>query len=98
MGTVQRTEESGRTTKNGPRVSKSPSVQVDGETSANSSDPSSVEDRRQRTVAICDVPDTVNESRIQAMAEKAGPVRKVILKTCSLVLEKVDISARGPLF
>ncbi|KAK5456845.1 Splicing factor [Exophiala xenobiotica] len=79
--TVQRTEESGRTTKDPSRVSKSPSVQVAGETSVNSSDLSSIEDRQQRTVAICDVPDTVNESRIRAMAEKTGPVRKVLLKT-----------------
>jgi hypothetical protein len=32
-------------------------------------------------VAISGVPDTINESRIKAIAEKTGPVRKVFLKT-----------------
>ncbi|KIX00594.1 uncharacterized protein Z518_09659 [Rhinocladiella mackenziei CBS 650.93] len=67
--------------------SKSPSMRSDGNhESAPSRKPSdhvvsSIEERRQRTIAICDVPDTVNESRIKAIAEKIGPVYKVILKT-----------------
>ena len=38
-------------------------------------------DRRERTVAISGVPDTVNQSRIRAAAEKFGTVRKIVLKT-----------------
>ncbi|KIW37443.1 uncharacterized protein PV06_10483 [Exophiala oligosperma] len=82
--TVSQVEEKGRTTKQGSRFSKSPSVQINGEDGANASakkKSSPIEDRKQRTVAIADVPDTVNESRIKAMAEKCGPVRKVVLKT-----------------
>ncbi|KAL2418226.1 putative RNA-binding protein [Exophiala dermatitidis] len=65
--------------------SKSPSAQPSGSSTALPTkperDPVSIEERRQRTVAICEVPDTVNESRIKAVAEKIGPVRKVLLKT-----------------
>lgn len=67
--------------------SKSPSVQPEPqpEAASTSEDPSTLatdlEERRQRTVALSDVPDTVNESRIKAMAEKIGPTRRVILKT-----------------
>ena len=67
--------------------SKSPSIQLDGDSESISAprksenDSSNIEGRRQRTIAISHVPDTVNESRIKAMAEKLGPVRKVILKT-----------------
>lgn len=65
--------------------SKSPSTQPDPQPTATSKDLNAdvmqTEDRRLRTVAISDVPDTVNESRIKAIAEKSGPVRKVILKT-----------------
>ncbi|KIW15092.1 hypothetical protein PV08_07879 [Exophiala spinifera] len=82
--TVSQMEEKGRSSKQGSRISKSPSAQAGGADRANASakrDISSIEDRKQRTVAITDVPDTVNESRIKAMAEKCGPVRKVVLKT-----------------
>lgn len=63
--------------------SKSPSTQPGGDLVSNPAehDAAFIEERKQRTVAICDVPDTVNESRIKAMAEKIGPVRKVLLKT-----------------
>lgn len=67
--------------------SKSPSSQPEGDSrSVSTAQPSDnnkafIEERRQRTLAICDVPDTVNESRIKAIAEDIGPVRKVILKT-----------------
>lgn len=67
--------------------SKSPSIQPDPQSRRNSTSKDlnaeviELEERRQRTVAISGVPDTVNESRIRAIAEKAGPVRKVILKT-----------------
>lgn len=82
--TVSEVEAKGRSSKQGSRFSKSPSIQNDGEDRANTSakrDVSSIEDRKQRTVAITDVPDTVNESRIKAIAEKCGAVRKVVLKT-----------------
>ncbi|KEF63142.1 uncharacterized protein A1O9_01118 [Exophiala aquamarina CBS 119918] len=65
--------------------SMSPSTQPDPHSTPMSKDLNAdvvqLEDRRLRTVAISDVPDTVNESRIRAIAEKTGPVRKVILKT-----------------
>lgn len=65
--------------------SKSPSVQPDRVAVSTSGpkllDHTEMADRRDRTVAICDVPDTVNDSRIKAVAEKIGPVRKVLLKT-----------------
>ncbi|KAI1625609.1 nucleolin [Exophiala viscosa] len=82
--TVELTSEGGKkASRTGSLRSKSPSV-VDGDMDKGSKpqrDPAAVEDRKQRTVAICDVPDTVNESRIKAMAENIGPVRKVVLKT-----------------
>ena len=40
-----------------------------------------IEERRQRTIALSEVPDTVNEYRLRAVAEAVGPVKKVILKT-----------------
>ena len=62
--------------------SKSPSSQPDSmgarSRTLNGED---LADRRERTVVIGDVPDTVNQSRIRAAAEKVGSVRKVILKT-----------------
>jgi squamous cell carcinoma antigen recognized by T-cells 3 len=39
------------------------------------------EERKLRTIALADVPDTVNEARIRAVAEGVGKVNKVILKT-----------------
>lgn len=83
--TVQLTPEGGsKAFKSVSGRSKSPAMQTDREIDPGSKpqlDPSAIEDRQQRTVAICDVPDTVNESRIRARAEKIGPVRKVVLKT-----------------
>lgn len=66
--------------------SKSPSAQPESASGASTApkperDLASIEERRQRTVAITNVPDTVNDSRIKAVAEKIGPVRKVVLKT-----------------
>ncbi|KAK5057910.1 hypothetical protein LTR84_011911 [Exophiala bonariae] len=67
--------------------SKSPSAQPDPESKAMSASEdhnalvTNLEERHQRTVTISDVPDTVNESRIKALAEKFGPTRKVVLKT-----------------
>ena len=64
--------------------SKSPSASVNGDASSPSSTgiaAHEIEDRRQRTVALSGVPDTVNEARLRAVAEKVGQVRKVILKT-----------------
>ena len=60
--------------------SKSPSTQPEGNL-PRTLDQDGLAERRERTVAICDVPDTVNNSRIKAIAEKIGPVRKVLLKT-----------------
>jgi squamous cell carcinoma antigen recognized by T-cells 3 len=64
--------------------SKSPTPKANGNSaSASSVGPvaSDIEDQRQRTIAFCGVPDTVNEPRIRVLAEKIGQVRKVILKT-----------------
>ncbi|EXJ94868.1 hypothetical protein A1O1_03266 [Capronia coronata CBS 617.96] len=77
---------SSRANRGSNKRSKSPSTQPDGASDARAPskpplDLSSIEERRQRTVAICNVPDTVNDSRIKAVAEKTGPVRKVLLKT-----------------
>jgi len=79
-------EEGRRTTKSVGGRSRSPSVQLNGEVDSASSvkseqDLSVVEERRQRTVVICDVPDIVNESQIKSIAEKIGTVLHVILKT-----------------
>ncbi|KAK4938234.1 Splicing factor [Elasticomyces elasticus] len=83
--TVQlNTEGSNNARKNVSGHSRSPSVQTDGGVDPRfkpQRDPAAIEDRKQRTVALSDVPDTVNESRIKAMAENIGPVRKVVLKT-----------------
>lgn len=60
--------------------SKSPSMQPDRPTPKmlNHED---LADRQERTVAVINIPDTVNQSRVRAAAEKIGRVRKVILKT-----------------
>ncbi|OAP65642.1 hypothetical protein AYL99_01614 [Fonsecaea erecta] len=75
----------GRSAKSINGRSKSPSLQPDATSDTASVpktvDPDTREDRRERTVVICDVPDIVNESRIKSVAEKIGPVRKVTLKT-----------------
>jgi squamous cell carcinoma antigen recognized by T-cells 3 len=63
---------------------KSPSVQPErasttGDAQKHISQDELIE-RRERTVAISGVPDTVNDHRIRAVAEKIGAVRKVLLK------------------
>lgn len=63
------------------RSSKSPTPYAASASSPSAPALSGVEERRQRTIAIAGVPDTVNESRVRALAERIGPVRKVILKT-----------------
>ena len=40
-----------------------------------------LENQRQRTIALADVPDTVNEAQIAAAAGKIGTVKKVLLRT-----------------
>lgn len=75
-----------RTTKSVGGRSISPSIQLDDGAYSlapvkTGRDISSIEERTQRTVAICDVPDIVNDSRIKSIAEKVGPVRRVVLKT-----------------
>ncbi|KIW76338.1 hypothetical protein Z517_11084 [Fonsecaea pedrosoi CBS 271.37] len=78
-------ERDGRSGKSVNGRSKSPSLHPDAASDTSSVpktvDQNAIEERRERTVVICDVPDIVNESRIKAVAEKIGPVRKVILKT-----------------
>ncbi|RMZ81307.1 hypothetical protein DV737_g2597, partial [Chaetothyriales sp. CBS 132003] len=59
--------------------SSSPNPKFDRDTA--SSPANNVEMRRQRTIVLADVPDTVNESRIRAVADKFGPVVKVMLRT-----------------
>lgn len=64
--------------------SKSPSASVNGDAASPASFSLSTdefEERRQRTIALSGVPDTVNEARVRAVAERVGPVHKVILKT-----------------
>ncbi|KAJ9603946.1 Splicing factor [Cladophialophora chaetospira] len=60
--------------------SKSPSSQPDGSASK-ALNADQLADRQERTVAVTNLPDTVNQSRVRAAAEKIGRVRKVILKT-----------------
>ncbi|EXJ56271.1 uncharacterized protein A1O5_12727 [Cladophialophora psammophila CBS 110553] len=78
-------ERDGRSTKSINGRSKSPSLHPETASHPASTekivDREAIEARRARTVVICDVPDIVNESRIEAVAERIGPVRKVILKT-----------------
>ncbi|RMD44863.1 hypothetical protein DV735_g314, partial [Chaetothyriales sp. CBS 134920] len=59
--------------------SSSPNVKLDQESTA--SPPPSAETRQQRTVVLAGVPDTVNESRIRAVADKFGTVVRVMLRT-----------------
>ena len=64
--------------------SKSPSASVDDDVATPASfslSTDELEEQRQRTIALSGVPDTINEARLRAVAEKVGPVRKVILKT-----------------
>ena len=63
--------------------SKSPCVSMNGDAASPASAAPLVdfEERRQRTIALTDIPDTVNEARLRNAAETVGPVRKVILKT-----------------
>lgn len=82
------------TLQEGPRVPKAlqlnqNSVSPGPESNGNAGSPVSAtaittsdhEERKQRTIALSDVPDHINEARLRAVAETIGIVRKVILKT-----------------
>ncbi len=65
--------------------SKSPSTQPDGAVRRGSvlgsTNQEHLANRQDRTVVISGLPDTVNQNRIRAAAEKIGAVHKVVLKT-----------------
>jgi len=69
------------TTKEAGGRSNSPALRTNGAGSPDTDSPAPVENRRQRIVALANVPDTVNESRIKAIAAHFGDVAKVVLKT-----------------
>jgi hypothetical protein len=61
------------------RVDRSPSVEVNGNGS-NAVHSHTVSDHRQRTLALMNVPDTVNEARVRAMVEPFGQLIKISLR------------------
>lgn len=65
--------------------------------SANQGDKPSVSDIQSRTVALLNVPDTVNDSRIRALAEPYGALVKVVLRPDhqGATLEYRDIASAG---
>lgn len=78
--------------------SKSPSVEPNG--IAGSPPPSSTNasgDKQQRTIGLMNIPDTVNDARIQAIAEPYGQIIKVILRPDhqGAIVEYADIHAAG---
>lgn len=50
-----------------------------GDRSDRATSEASAADYRDRTLIILDVPDTVNDARIRALAEKYGPLKKIVL-------------------
>jgi squamous cell carcinoma antigen recognized by T-cells 3 len=87
--------------------SKSPSAGVNGTAgspSAMSTTSSNVElppgDRRARTIALMNVPDTVNDSRIRTMAEGYGDLVKIVLRPDhqGAIVEYTDASNAGKAF
>lgn len=84
--------------------SKSPSAGVNGTAgspSAMSTTSSNVElppgDRKARTIALMNVPDTVNDSRIRTMAEAYGDLVKIVLRPDhqGAIVEYTDASNAG---
>lgn len=66
-------------------------------TSANNEHKPSTSDIQSRTVALLNVPDTVNDSRIRALAEPYGALVKVVLRPDhqGAILEYRDIPSAG---
>ncbi|KAJ5989415.1 hypothetical protein N7481_004625 [Penicillium waksmanii] len=60
-------------------VDRSPSVEVNGDRS-NAAHSHTASDHRERTLALMNIPDTVNEARIQAMVEPFGQLIKISLR------------------
>jgi RNA recognition motif-containing protein len=79
--------------------SKSPSTELDGVVprARRTLDQEGLVDRRDRTVVLCDVPDTINESRLRGVGEKFGKVSKVVLKTNhqGAILEYENVADAG---
>jgi squamous cell carcinoma antigen recognized by T-cells 3 len=82
----------------------SPSIGPDGiarSPSVMSTTPSIVDqnlgDRHARTIALMNIPDTVNDSRLRAIAERYGGLVKVVLRPDhqGAILEYTDISNTG---
>ena len=87
---------------------KSPSVDGNGANSVASPSPMSptstigntfqtTGDRQSRTIALLDVPDTVNDARIRAITEPYGGLVKIILRPDhqGAIIEYLDASAAG---
>lgn len=55
------------------------------------------DDRSARTLGLMNIPDTVNDSRIRAIAEPFGPLVKIILRPDreGAIVEFVDVKAAG---
>jgi squamous cell carcinoma antigen recognized by T-cells 3 len=62
------------------RVSKSPSVEPNGMDYHDRDEEATTGERRDRTVALLDVPDTVNDARVRSLVEPFGKVIKIILR------------------
>lgn len=58
-----------------PESQRSMSEQADENTKTSSS-----KDRRERTIALLNIPDTVNDARVRALMEKYGALRKIVLR------------------
>lgn len=67
-----------------------------GDAPSNQNAPTSME-IRERTMAILNIPDTINDTRIRALAEKYGPTVKVVLRPdhAGAIVEFAEVSAAG---
>lgn len=78
------------------RVSKSPSVEPNGAASNSETEQVSGE-RNARTLALLDVPDTVNDARIRSTVERFGKIIKIILRPDhrGAIIEFADVNDAG---
>lgn len=78
------------------RRSDSPAAGVNGESGAPDSDiPSGT--RAARTLGLMNIPDTVNDARIRALAEQYGPLVKIVLRPdhAGAIVEYADVNDAG---
>lgn len=92
------------TTNSRSSASPSPALHTNGNVDNPASPASSTSERRpsyheiqSRTVALLNVPDTVNDARIRALAEQYGPLVKVVLRPDhqGATIEYKDVASAG---